>query len=46
MFVRIPIFGVPLNRLGEVAERFKAHAWKACSRETVSGVRIPSSPLN
>ena len=29
---------------GEVAEWLKAHAWKACKRETVSGVRIPSSP--
>ncbi|CAG2161601.1 unnamed protein product [Oppiella nova] len=28
----------------EMAERFKAHAWKACSRATVSGVRIPFSP--
>lgn len=25
-----------------VAEWLKAHAWKACKRETVSGVRIPS----
>lgn len=30
---------------GEVAERFKAHAWKACFRESGSRVRIPSSPL-
>ena len=29
---------------GEVAEWFKAHAWNACIRETVSGVRIPLSP--
>src|SRR5690606_13428652 len=29
---------------GEVAEWFKAHAWKVCIRETVSGVRIPLSP--
>lgn len=29
---------------GEVAEWFKAHAWKACIWETVSGVRIPFSP--
>ena len=27
-----------------MAERFKAHAWKACKRETVSRVRIPLSP--
>ena len=26
---------------GEVAERFKAHAWKACVGETLPGVRIP-----
>ena len=30
--------------LGEVAEWLKAHAWKACKRETVSRVRIPLSP--
>ncbi len=30
--------------LGEMAEWFKAHAWKACKRETVSRVRIPLSP--
>ena len=36
---------VPFN-FGEVAEWLKAHAWKACKRETVSGVRIPSSPHN
>ncbi len=29
---------------GEVAEWFKAHAWNACIRETVSRVRIPLSP--
>ena len=27
---------------GEVAEWLKAHAWKACKRETVSRVRILS----
>ena len=27
-----------------MAEWLKAHAWKACKQETVSGVRIPSSP--
>ena len=30
--------------MGEVAEWLKAHAWKACKRETVSRVRIPLSP--
>ena len=29
---------------GEVAEWFKAHAWKACIEETLSWVRIPFSP--
>src|SRR5215208_6725226 len=29
---------------GEMAEWFKAHAWKACVRETVPRVRIPLSP--
>jgi hypothetical protein len=29
---------------GEMAEWFKAHAWNACIRETVSRVRIPLSP--
>ena len=28
---------------GEVAEWFKAHAWKACWGASPSGVRIPSS---
>ena len=27
-----------------MAERFKAHAWKACKGETLSWVRIPFSP--
>ena len=31
---------------GEVAEWFKAHAWKACIGETLSWVRIPFSPPN
>src|SRR5205085_10133899 len=30
--------------LGEMAEWLKAHAWKACVRETVPWVRIPLSP--
>ncbi len=33
-----------MNDYGEVAEWFKAHAWKACIEETLSWVRIPSSP--
>ena len=27
-----------------MAERFKAHAWKACKGATLSWVRIPFSP--
>ena len=27
-----------------MAERLKAHAWKACLGETLTGVRIPLSP--
>ncbi len=30
--------------MGEMAEWFKAHAWKACKGETLSWVRIPFSP--
>ena len=33
-----------LFNIGEVAEWFKAHAWKACLGETLSWVRIPLSP--
>ena len=29
---------------GEVSERFKEHAWKACVGETQPWVRIPPSP--
>ena len=29
---------------GEVAERFKAHAWKVCVLSKVPWVRIPLSP--
>ncbi len=32
------------NLNGEVAERLKAHAWKACKGVTLSRVRIPLSP--
>gem|GEM_PF-5897739 len=31
---------------GEVSEWFKVHAWNACVRSNVPGVRIPPSPLN
>ena len=33
-----------LINFGEMAEWFKAHAWKACKGETLSWVRIPFSP--
>jgi hypothetical protein len=33
-----------VERVGGVAERSKAHAWKVCIRETVSRVRIPPPP--
>jgi hypothetical protein len=29
---------------GEMDERFKSHAWKACIGSNLSGVRIPFSP--
>ena len=32
------------NPLGEMLEWLKRHAWKACIRQSVSGVRIPVSP--
>ena len=30
---------------GKMSEWFKVHAWKACTGETLSGVRIPLFPL-
>ena len=33
-----------LNSFGEVAEWFKAHAWKVCVLLKVPWVRIPLSP--
>src|SRR3970282_1647176 len=42
---RFPPFRPPAGAdAGGVAERLKAHAWKACIRETVSRVRIPLPP--
>jgi hypothetical protein len=46
---RLPLclrFATLLNarRRGEVSERFKEHAWKACVGETLPWVRIPPSP--
>src|SRR5271167_3115950 len=34
----------PHPTVGEVSERFKEHAWKACVGETQPWVRIPPSP--
>jgi hypothetical protein len=40
----LPFIGTGRATWGEVAEWLKAHAWKACLRETVTRVRIPLSP--
>lgn len=32
------------KNLGQMAERLNAHAWKACLRASVTGVRIPLCP--
>jgi hypothetical protein len=37
-------FACEIFRFGGMAEWLKAHAWKACIRETVSWVRIPLPP--
>ena len=37
------LFNIKIE-FGEMAEWFKAHAWKACLGETLSWVRIPLSP--
>ncbi len=42
--VRRPVWYQPPSVAGEMAERLKAHAWKACVRESVPRVRIPVSP--
>ena len=34
----------PVRLVGEVAERLKAHAWKACVGLPLPRVRIPPSP--
>ena len=39
----IAIIAAP-KKFGEMAEWLKAHAWKACVRETVPWVRIPLPP--
>ena len=40
----LDIFEIVELWYGEVAEWLKAHAWKACGRESVSRVRISPSP--
>ena len=37
-------FAVMRGPSGEVDERLKSHAWKACIGSNLSGVRIPLSP--
>ena len=44
IFPTICLFIEKLVLKGEMAEWFKAHAWKACLGETLSWVRIPLSP--
>ena len=43
-----PVTNTPSDAIsllaGEMAERLKAHAWKACVRASVPWVRIPLSP--
>jgi hypothetical protein len=42
-YIAFPIFHAGFHA-GGMAEWLKAHAWKACIRETVSWVRIPLPP--
>ena len=44
MFVIIRGFSERGRNAGEVDERLKSHAWKACIGSNLSGVRIPLSP--
>ena len=44
IFPTICLFIEKLVLKGEMAEWFKAHAWKACLGETLPWVRIPLSP--
>jgi hypothetical protein len=44
MGLQLPEFNYKMEPLGEVSERLKEHAWKACVLETVPWVRIPPSP--
>ena len=41
---RGPVSAKLLRHFGEVSERFKEHAWKACVGEILPWVRIPPSP--
>ena len=44
IFSTVCLFIEKLVLKGEMAEWFKAHAWKACLGETLPWVRIPLSP--
>ena len=44
MFAIIRGFSERGRNAGEVDERLKSHAWKACIGSNLSGVRIPLSP--
>ena len=44
MWLRAGLVCAMASRNGGVAEWLKAHAWKACLRETVTWVRIPPPP--
>ena len=43
-FLKTTLFKLPKNNFGEMAEWFKAHAWKVCVPSQVPWVRIPLSP--
>ena len=44
LIIDVKCFIFKLDYTGEVSERLKEHAWKACERETAPRVRIPPSP--
>ena len=43
-FIKTNLFKLAKNNFGEMAEWFKAHAWKVCVPSQVPWVRIPLSP--
>ena len=44
IFVALKLLFIVLLIFGEMAEWFKAHAWKVCVPSKVPWVRIPLSP--